>query len=83
MKYSTIFLQCVLFLTGEDQKQARCGLGRMTGPNETAFSSRKMPMADWALAVGLSGLIECHYRMHLEDSVGEGQTSEDQGETEA
>ena len=70
-----------MFLTVGDQKQARCGLGWMTDSEETSFSSRKIPVADWALAVDLSGLIECHYRMHLEDSVEKGQTSEDQGES--
>lgn len=68
MKYSTIFLQCVRFLTAEDQKQARCGLGWMTASDETFFPSKKIPGADWALAVDLSGLRQCHYRMHLEDS---------------
>lgn len=53
----------------------------MTASDETSFSSRKIPVADWALAVHLRGLIECRCRMHLEDSVEQGQTSEDQGES--
>lgn len=40
----------------------------MTASDETSFSSRKIPVADWALAGDLGGLIQCHYRMHLEDS---------------
>lgn len=51
--------------------------------DETSLSSRKIPIADWALAVDLRGLIEYHYRSHLEDSVEKGQTSEDQGESES
>lgn len=49
----------------------------MPASDETSLSSRKIPVADWTLAVDLSGLIEGHYRMHLEHSVEKGQTSED------
>lgn len=83
MKYSTILLRRVTFLTVEDQKRERCGLGRMPACDETALSSRKIPAADWTLAVDLSGLIECHYRMHREHSVEKGQASEDSGASEA
>lgn len=53
----------------------------MATSDEISFSSRKFPIADLALEFDRSGLIKCHYRMHLEDSVEKGQTSEDQGES--
>lgn len=46
----------------------------MTASDETSFSSRKIPVADWAMAGDLGGLIQCHYRMHLEDSVEKDKT---------
>lgn len=49
----------------------------MPASGETSLSPLKIPVADWTLAVDLSGLIECHYRMHLEHSVEKGQTSEE------
>lgn len=45
--------------------------------DETSLSSRKILVEDWTLAVDLSGLVECHYRKHLEHSVEKGQTSGD------
>lgn len=52
---------CYAFNSGRSE-QERCGPGWMTVSDETFFSSSKIPVADWALAVDLSGLIEYHYK---------------------
>lgn len=63
---------------------SRRGAGSLNAglrPNTTFFL--RDSCAHGALALGLSGLAECHCRVQPEPSAGTGQASEDQGESKA